>query len=44
MVHLAESLNINRILEYSRFDDPGKQTGITTDRFKSYDDIIMIGD
>ena len=44
MVNVAEALKIGRILEYSRFEDSAHQSIIVADRFKSYDDILTLGD
>ena len=44
MVNVLEALQIDKILEYSGFDDSAQQTIIAADGFRSYDDILMLGD
>ena len=44
MVNVSESLEIDKILEYSGFDDSEQQTTIAEDGFEIYDEILMIGD
>ena len=44
MVNVSESLDIDKILEYSGFDDSAQQTTITADWFESNDDILTLGD
>ena len=41
---MSEALEIDKILEYSGFDDSAQQTIIAADGFESYDDILTIGD
>ena len=44
MVHVSEALDIDKILEYSGFDDSAQQSIIAEDGFDSYDDILTLGD
>ena len=44
MVSVLEALVIDRILEYSSFDDSSQQTIIAEDGFESYDYILTLGD
>ena len=44
MVNVLETLEIDKILEYSGFDDSAQGTIIAEDGFGSYDDILRIGD
>ena len=41
---MSEALDIDKILEYSRFDNSEQQTIITSDGFDSYYDILTLGD
>ena len=43
MVNVSESLEIDKILEYSFFEDSDQWTIIAEYGFESYDDILMIG-
>ena len=43
MVNVSEALEIDKILEYSGFDDSAQRTIIAADGFESCDDILMIG-
>ena len=44
MVNVSESLEIDKILEYSGFDESAQQNVIAADGFEIYDDILMLGD
>ena len=44
MVYVSEAIDINNVLEYSGYDDSTQRTIIALDGFKSYDDIITLGD
>ena len=44
MVNVSESLDIDKILEYSEFDDSAQQSIIAADGFESHDDILTLGD
>ena len=44
MVNVSEALEIDKILEYSGFDDSAQRTIIAADGFESYDDILTLGD
>ena len=44
MVNVPEGLEIDKILEYSSFDDSAQQTIIAVDGFGSYYDILTLGD
>ena len=44
MVNVSEALDIDKILEYSSFDDSEKRSIIAAYGFESYDDILMLGD
>ena len=44
MVNVSEALEMDKILEYSRFDNSTQQTITTADGFESYDDILTLGD
>ena len=41
---MSEAFGIDKILEYSVSDNSAQQTIITADGFKSYNDILMLGD
>ena len=41
---MSKALDIDKILEYSGFDDSAQQTIITADGFESYDGILTLGD
>ena len=43
-MNVSEALEIDKILEYSGFDDSSQQTIIAADGFGSYDDILTLGD
>ena len=43
MVNMSEALNIDKILEYSGFNDSAQRTIIVSDEFKSYDEILTTG-
>ena len=43
MVNVSEALEIDKILEYSGFDDSSQQTIIESDGFDIYDDILTLG-
>ena len=40
MVNVSKALDIEKILEYSRFDESAQHTIITAYGFDSYDEII----
>ena len=44
MVNISESLEIDKILEYSGFDESAQRTIIAAYGFESYDGILTIGD
>ena len=44
MVNESEALKIKRILEYVGFYDSAQRTVIVPDGFKSYDNILMLGE
>ena len=44
MMNLSEALYIDKILEYSGFDNSAQQTIIAADGFESYDDILVLGE
>ena len=44
MVNAEEALRIDRILEYSVFDNPAQKTSIAAKRLESYDNILMLGE
>ena len=44
MMNVSEALDIDKILEYSGFDDSAQRIIITEDGFESYDDILTLGD
>ena len=44
MVNVSEALDIDKILEYSGFDNSWQQTIIAADGFASYDDILTLRD
>ena len=44
MVNVSESLDIDKILEYSEFDDSAQQSIIAADGFESHDDILTLRD
>ena len=44
MVNVSEALEVDKILEYSGFDDSAQQTIIAVDGFESYDNILALGD
>ena len=44
MVNMSEALEIDKILEYSDFDDSAQQTIIAADGFESFDEILTLGD
>ena len=44
MVNISEALDIERILDYSGFDDPAHKNVITADGFDSYDHILVLED
>ena len=41
---MSEALELDKILEYSGFEDSAQQTIIAADGFESYDEILTIGD
>ena len=44
MVDVSEALEIEKILEFSGFDESAQQTIIVPYGFESYGDILMLGD
>ena len=44
ILNVSEALDIDKILEYSSFNDSAQQTIIASDGFESYDDILRLGD
>ena len=44
MVNVSEALNIDKLLEYSGFDDSEQQTIVAADWFGSYYDILTLGE
>ena len=44
MLNVSEALEIEKMLEYSGFEDSAQQTIITEDGFESYDYILTLGD
>ena len=44
MLNVSESLDIDKILEYSGFEESAQLTIIAANGFNSYDDILVIGD
>ena len=44
MANVSEALDIEKILEWSGFDDSEQRTTIAADRFESYDDILTLED
>ena len=44
MLNVSEALEIDKILEYSGFENSSQQTIIAADGFESYDNILMLGD
>ena len=44
MLNVSEVIDIDKILEYSGFDDSAQQTITTAYGFESYDDILTLGD
>ena len=44
MVNVSEALGIDKILEYSGFDDSEQWTIISENGFESYYNILMLGD
>ena len=44
MADVSEALDIDKILEYSGFDDSSQQTIIAAYGFESYDDILTLVD
>ena len=44
MVNVPEALDIDKILEYSGFDDWAQRTIIETDGLETYYDIITLGE
>ena len=43
-MNMSESLDIDKFLEYSEFDDSAPQTIIAADGFEIYYDILLLGD
>ena len=44
MVKVSKALDIEKILEFSGFDNSSQQTIITEDGFDIYDDILTLGE
>ena len=44
MLNVSEALEIDKILEYSSFDDSSQQTIIAAYGFESYYEILTLGD
>ena len=44
MANVSEALEIDRILEYSGFDESSQRTIIEADGLESYDEILTLGD
>ena len=44
ILNVSEALDIDKILEYSRFNKSAQETIIAADWFESYDDILTLGD
>ena len=44
MVNVSEALKIDKILEYSVFEESAQLTIIAVDVFESYDDILKLGE
>ena len=44
ILNVSEALDIDKILEYSRFNNSAQETIIAADWFESYDDILTLGD
>ena len=43
-MNVSEELDIDKILEYSGFDNAAQQIIISEDGFENYDDILELGD
>ena len=44
MVNVSEALEIDKILEYSEFDNSAQRTIIIAYGFERYDDILVLGE
>ena len=43
MVNVSEALEVDKILEYSVFDDSAQRTILAADGFGGYDEIFTLG-